>query len=183
MKIINHQKKYKELSGEIIDNIIKLYEKGYYLKHIGNEVNLNENKIKRVLLENNINIIRKSPPNKKIINEGIINEITNDYINGFSIRKISKKYDISYEVTRKTLIKCGVELRGYDYTKTKEHIEKIVNKRIGRFKGDNSPSYKLIPIEIKEEIIKLRNENKSVRFLMKKFGLGQKKIYEILNGN
>jgi hypothetical protein len=55
---------YKQLSKETIEEIIKLYNDGLYLKHIGDKLSLNENKIKSVLKENGINPKRKPPINK-----------------------------------------------------------------------------------------------------------------------
>lgn len=172
---------YKELTKKTINKIIQLYNDGWYLKHIGNELGLNENKVKRTLIENGIVPKRKSPLNKISLSDKTINEMVNDYIGGLSIRKLSNKYQISFELVRKTLKSSNVQLRGYDYPKTKEHIQKIVEKR-KYVSGENNKSYRILS---PDEIAKLKdlryNQHKSIRDIIKEMKISQKKYYEYIN--
>lgn len=172
---------YKQLTKKTINKIIKLYNDGWYLKHIGNELGLNENKVKRTLIENGITPKRKPPTNKKEIDKKLLNSIILDYENGCSIRVICKKYGFSFEVVRNQLKKSGIVFRGYNYPKTKEHIEKIKKNTQIKF-GEEHPSFKPLT---QEEIKKLKHlrfvEQRSIREIMKIMSINQKKYYYYIN--
>lgn len=172
---------YKQLTKKTINKIIKLYNDGQYLKHIGNELGLNENKVKRTLIENGITPKRKPPTNKKEIDKKLLSSIILDYENGSSIRTICKKYGFSFEVIRNQLKKSGVVFRGYDYPKTKEHIEKIKKNTQIKF-GEEHHSFKPLT---QDEIKKLKYlrfvEKKSIRKIMKIMNINQKKYYYYIN--
>ena len=174
-------KNYKQLSGETIKKIIKKYNEGKYLKHIGNDLGLNENKVKRTLIENGINPKRKPPLNKINIDADKIIEIINNYKSGLSIRNIAKKYGLSFEVIRKTLKNNDVSLRGYNYPKTDEHIKKICEHRTYKL-GEDNELYKTLT---NEEILKLKdlrfNQHKSIKEIIKELKISQKKYYEYIN--
>ena len=172
---------YIKLSDDVIRKIITLYKNGMYLKHIGDELDLNENKIKRTLIENGIKPKRKAPLNKVKINNSNLKDIINDYENGLSIRKIKTKYGLSYEVVRKNLKKSGVELRGYDYPRTKEHIENFKKSRV-YVSGEDNPCYKTLGDVELDKLYKLRFvEGRKIRDILKIMKISQKKYYEYIN--
>jgi transposase-like protein len=177
----NPPSNYKPLSKDTIEKIIELYNNGYYLKHIGAELSLNENKVKRTLIENGISPKRKSPLNKIKITDEIIKKICDEYENGSSIRTIGQKYSLSYEFTRKTIKNSGLNLRGYDYHKSDEHIKKIHENRVYKT-GEENNCYKTLS---NEEITKLKdlrfNQHKSIRSIIKEMKISQKKYYEYIN--
>lgn len=173
---------YIKLNNKIVKKIIKLYNDGHYLKHIGEELNLNENKIKRVLIENGITPKRKPPINKIKLNNSLIKKMINDYELGLSIRKIQNIYNISYEVVRKTLKNNGVVFRGYDYPKTKEHIAKTILSRKGKYTKFNNPNYKHLSNDEIEQLYDLRfNKNKKIKDIMTIMGISQSKYYDYIN--
>lgn len=174
-------KNYKQLTDETIKKIIELYNNGEYLKHIGNKLGLNENKIKRTLIENGI-LTKKNPPINKIeLNNELIKKISDDYISGLSIRKIQKKYDISFNIVRDVLKKDGVKLRGYDYKKTDEHIKKIWENREHKL-GYENPNYKALTQEEIAKMKKLRfDDGLSIKEIIKEMKISQKKYYENIN--
>jgi len=173
---------YIQLNNETINEIIKLYKEGWYMKHIANKLNLNENKIKSILIENKINLKRKPPTNKIILDSNKIENMTNDYNIGMSIRKICNKYNLSFEVVRLRLKNNGVVFRGYDYKKTKEHIEKMIaTRKKSNLVGEKSKSYIKISDENKMKIIKLRNEEGlSIKSIAKRVNLKYGKTYNIM---
>lgn len=172
---------YIELSSDIIERIITLYNNGMYLKHIGNELELNENKIKKTLIENGITPKRKPPVNKIIVNDDTLKLMISDYNSGLSIRKISKKYGLSYEVSRKKLKNNGVEFRGHNYPRTKEHIENFKKSR-NYESGINNPSYKELSDDEIKQLYQLRVvENKKIKDILKIMKISQKKYYEYIN--
>jgi len=174
-------KNYKELSDKTIKEIIELYYQGRYLKHIGDELGLNENKVKRTLIENGIIPRRKTPINKRYISDKEIELMIFDYNNGLSIRKIKDKYSLSFETVRNILRKNEVVFRGYDYKKSEEHIKKIFKNRIVKY-GDEHPSFKLLT---KEEILRLKdlrfNQKKSIKEILSLMMISQAKYYYYIN--
>lgn len=172
---------YKQLTRKTLNKIIKLYNDGWYLKHIGIELGLNENKVKRTLIENGLTPKRKPPVNKLILTNEILENMVSDYTSGLSIRKISEKYKLSFEVVRTTLKKNDVHLRGYNYKKTEQHIKKIRQSRQYKTGQDNT-LYKTLS---NDEIAKLKdlrfNHNKSIKFVIKEMKISQKKFYEYIN--
>lgn len=174
-------KNYKQLSDKTIKRIIKLYHDGQYLKHIGDELGLNENKVKRTLIENGITPKRKKPINKKTITDEQIKSMVFDYNNGLSIRKIKDKYCFSFETVRNTLRENSVVFRGYDYKKSKEHIRKIFKNRVVKY-GEEHPSFKILT---KEEILNLKDlrfeQKKTIKEILKIMKINQTKYYYYIN--
>ncbi len=172
---------YKKLDDEIVKKIILLYKNGEYLKHIALKLNLNELKIKSVLIENNIIPIRKPPINKLEISEEIVNKMTIDYNNGLSIRTIKEKYSISFNIVRAILRKNNVVFRGYDYPKTREHINSVIKNRV-ILTGEDSPLFKKLTDEDISKLKKLRFEDhKSIREIVKIMKISQEKYYHYIN--
>jgi len=172
---------YIKLGGDVINEIIRLYGDGWYLKHIADKLSLNENKVKRILIENGITPKRKPPTNKLHLTVEDIKGLVDDYESGLSLRKISKKGGMSYEVVRNALKSANVKLRGYDYTKSREHINKIHEKRkIG--KGKDSKCYKSLSHDEIDELKRLRFVEKlPIREILLKMGIGQSKYYEYID--
>ena len=172
---------YKQLSKKTINKIIKLYESGEYLKHIGDLLGLNELKVKRTLIENGITPKRKPPTNKLSISDEIILLIINNYNDGLSIRKLSDKYKYSFEVIRNILKKNSVNLRGYNYKKSPEHIAKIFANRVIKY-GEENGSFKPLT---SEQIIRLKDlrfkERKPIREILKIMKINQQKYYYYIN--
>jgi DNA-binding transcriptional ArsR family regulator len=172
---------YKQLDKLVIDEIITLYKEGFYLKHIANKLSLNENKIKRVLLENGLNVVRKAPTNKIILDGNTIKKLIIDYESGLSLRVLSDRYGLSFEVVRKTLKKNGVILRGYNYKKSDEHIKKIIENREYKV-GQDNPMYKILSKAQIELMKKLRfTDKKSIKYIIDYMNISQKKYYEYIN--
>lgn len=172
---------YVKLSDDVVKKIIELYNEGWYLKHIGDKLGLAEMKIKKSLIENGITPKRKPPTNKINLSETIILQIIERYQNGASIRKICDEFLLSFEKVRRILKENNVKLRGYDYPKTKEHIEKIWANR-EHLMGEDSPSYKTLSLE---EIQMLKHlkfvEKKPIKEIIKIMKISQKKYYEYIN--
>ena len=98
-----------------------------------------------------------------------------------SIRSICLKHNLTFAVVRRRLKDNGVELRGYDYPKSKEHIEKMNKNRVIRLGVDN-PCYK--PLS-NEEIAQLKHlrfvEGKTIHEIMKIMKINQNKYYDYIN--
>lgn len=80
------------------------------------------------------------------------------------------------------MIKAGVKFRGYDYKKTKDHINKIVKTRKkSNLIGEKSATYLKLTNEIKMQISKLRvEEYYSIWKIANELGLGYGKVYSTL---
>ena len=171
--------KYICLSKETINKIIDLYNKGWYVKHIGNHLNLNELKIKKTLIENGINVKRKPPTNYLNLSDNLINDICYEYKNGLSIRKLCEKYKLSFEVVRRRLRENNVKLRDYHYKKTKEHVNKIsTTRKKSNLVGEKCALYIKLKKEVKVEIIKLRTEEYlTIKKIAKELNLTYGKVY------
>lgn len=169
--------KYIEVPKKIRRKIVSLYESGMYLKYIGFELGYNENKIKNILIEEGITPIRKPPTNKKILKKEEINEIISDYNSNLSIRTISKKMSIGFNVIRQILKSNNVTMRGYDYPKTKEHIEKIVKKRLIN-SANRPPKLKELTNDQLEQLRDLRLiQNKTIVEILRIMRIGQDVYY------
>ena len=172
---------YKTLTKKVIKKIIQLYNEGHYLKHIGDKLGLNENKVKRTLIENGIKPKRKPPTNKKDISVEVITGMCDDYNNGFSIRGLKIKYNISFNVIRRLLNENGVKIKGYNYKKSDEHKQKLKESYVAKF-GEEHHSFKPLT---QEEINKLKHlrfvENKTIREIMRLLNINQKKYYYYIN--
>jgi hypothetical protein len=172
---------YVKLSNYVIKEIIELYNKGWYLKHIGDKLGLAEMKIKTTLIENGINPKRKSPINKKKITDEQIKSMVFDYTTGLSIRKIMDKYLLSFETVRNTLKQNGVVFRGYNYKKSEEHIAKIFKNRVIKY-GEENYSFKALSTE---EILRLKdlrfNQKKTIKEILTLMKINQAKYYYYIN--
>jgi transposase len=172
---------YIKLDQKIVDEILTLYNEGNYIKHIGDKLGLNELKVKRTLIENGIKPKRKPPINIIELESSIINSLINEYNEGKSIRFLAKKFNLSYEITRRVLKQSGVKFKGYNYKKTKEHISKIWANQ-DRKSGKDHQSYRELSRYEIETLKKLRFvDGKSIKQILKELKISQQKYYEYIN--
>ena len=92
-----------------VDYVIKLYQSGRSIRDISNIVHTRAERIKRILIDNNIDI--RIPRNAKIENIDV-NSVVSLYNSGISEYAISKEFGVSRSVIRRILLESGVIIRG-----------------------------------------------------------------------
>jgi hypothetical protein len=122
----------KDLDGEIVDEVVNLKKDGYTYKHIFSEVNISQDKIKRICRIYGINRVNHrlkfdDPDfNKKIIN--LYDEIGN-------IKKVCKILKIGYFSVRNIIeIKSKKNIEVDEEQKNKLNVERVHNHRKNRKK-------------------------------------------------
>lgn len=155
-----------------------------YIKHIEKIINIDELKIKSILIENNIKLRKRKPSNKLDLDGEHINKIINLYkIDNKSIRNISTIMKISYEVVRRILLENNIKMRDNTGSKSVEHRKKLSDVRKGKYVGNKNPMYINISNEIKNRIIELRKSGVSINNIGKIVGLKYGKLYNYMKYN
>lgn len=172
---------YIVIPYEVVKEIIEMYvEKKMYMKHIARFLNLNELKIKKILLENNIDMRIREPINKIKISKEIENMIIKNYeVDILSIEVLAEKYKIPYSRVHAILTENNITIRDNKRPQKKEDIEKRVKARKGKYVGKNSKMYLHIDEETTKLIIELRMVyKKSLPEISKLTGIKYGKLYK-----
>jgi len=91
---------YQKYRDADIKEMIRAYENGNTLKHIGSMYNIHECTVRKYLLDKNIKL---RPQGYTVPKPDNWLNILQDITNGYSISKVSKKYDICYPTLKRLL--------------------------------------------------------------------------------
>lgn len=133
---------YLHLNQLIIDKIIYLYEKeDYRIKEIASELNLDQNKVKKTLIENDV-ILKKRKPPLNCIHVTEIQRLTikNLYEQNISIRDISRQLKLPFDKIRLIIKSLGLT-RYMKFVRTDKHRENQSKSRKGKYLGKNNKRY------------------------------------------
>lgn len=176
---------YIHIPIELEKEIIKSYclEKKT-IKFISITFNLTWSKIRRILIENNVELSNKRIYPKTIVEENTQNKIVFDYNNRLSIREIHEKYKISYKVVNKILKEKTKLRKTWEHFDKKERIERFakMKKQKGCFEaGEGHFLYKKMKEEQVFKMLKLRVSGcKHINYISKEIGFCEIKIsYEL----
>lgn len=117
---------------KVQDNVVQMYKEGLPLTEIGRRVGMTPRNVKRDLVQSNVYLEKKTISEK-------YEEAKKRYLDGESIKKISKEMNVSHDYLSKHLLLDGVKIRGKSSTK------------------------KIITETESKEIMKLYNSGESIR--------------------
>ena len=169
---------YIYVSKEVRIKIVDMYiREKMYMIDIGKIFNLNESKIKSVLVEENVTIRKKEPKNKMIFSDELKKQILYLYQKELlSIRKISKKLNISNSSINRLLKERKIKIRMNDIPKTEEHKRNLSISRKGKYSGKNSKLYVQLTDDTIEKILDLRNKGLSYFKICDATGIKYEKV-------
>lgn len=194
------------------DKIIKLYQKGKTLNEIAIKLNSNIRVIQKILEKNNIKRRTISDYKYKLNNRKILSsiqdkEICELYLQGYLVKEIAKKYNVSSQLISKTISRNNIKKRAYGlHTKKlpgmeseiiKLYSEGLTEKQIGdklnvhartiNTKLNNSgirlkEKYFIdISESIKNEILDLDKNNVNYKQISEKLNLDMSKVVNLLH--
>lgn len=190
LKENNIEIRKKSISLEQEKRIIELYKKGASIKDISKERGFADNTIRKTLIRNNLYDISKT---RKISKKTIVStknqlKISNLYLLGESIDKLTEQFGISYPTVRKILSINNVKVRKMGYSKnqkkfTKAQINKIIdlyNNGITTIKIANefNTSREIILSRLKKNNVKIRMRGYTSKILKNE---QEKELIELYN--
>lgn len=175
--------KHKNINGNE-ELIINLYSQGNSLDVIAQKYEVCHDTIYRVLKRNNICVrtYKEAQNTKQCIDrkkqlhvfcEDNVDNLIKLYQEGFSMRELSKMYNVSSDTIRRALVYNNIDIRGHKQSRNLERYNKNRN---------NTLSYKFDPDQI-NNIILLYKEGNGVPFISKMYDVDQSVINRILMEN
>lgn len=96
-----------------INIVINMYKEGYSIRSIGSKLHIDQRRVRKVLLENNIKINKGGLKNNCLINK---DNIIREYNNGASINSLICKYNTNYLTIKTMLDENHIHVRNLEET-------------------------------------------------------------------
>lgn len=127
---------------DVIGEAVKMYEAGQSIKQIAEELSRAPSTIYAWLQDADV-VLKKDRPNiSTLLDEGLVNQVVQDYVRGVSVAKIIRVTSLSQNTIYKILDEKEVPLR------RSEDFRKVVDKRLDQAVQMYKDGSKLIKIEV-----------------------------------